>query len=75
MAEPDIMQTLEALVESTDQVVTNTEILMFISGWQGGTVHQIAEHLGVSITAIMLADYEDMQRLMRLAQQKSEMKK
>lgn len=29
----------------TKQIITNTEILMFIMGWQGGTIHQVVEEL------------------------------
>lgn len=52
------------------QVISNTEILMFILGWQGGTVHQVAEVLGISTGTILNADYDKMQDLMRLAQRK-----
>jgi len=48
--------------------LTNTEILIFITGKQGGTVHQIAEKLGVTASDIINADYERMQQLCRAAQ-------
>lgn len=52
------------------QRLSNTEILMFIRGWQGGTVYQIATELGVTTLDIVNADYDRMQDLMRLAQSK-----
>lgn len=48
--------------------ISNTEILCFILGWQGGTVHQVAEALGVASELILNADYMLMQHLMRKAQ-------
>jgi hypothetical protein len=60
--------------ESRSKVTTappqmyNTEVLCFVLGWQGGTVHQIAEVLNVTTDAILSADWETMQWLCRLAQ-------
>ena len=54
--------------------VTNTEILMFILGWQGGTIHQLTRVLNkhsdpeIKNMDILNANYEDMQTLMRRAQ-------
>lgn len=48
--------------------ITNLEILLFIMGYQGGTVHQAAEDLDVSADKIINADYDEMQDLMRKAQ-------
>jgi len=70
LAEPAVMEALELAAEQYNQIVGNTEILMFIVGWQGGTVHQLAKHLGVTDREIMRADYKQMQDLMRLAQSK-----
>src|SRR5690606_34632921 len=56
---------------SAHQFLSNTEVLMFITGWQGGTIHQLSKHLGVSNEEIIDADYDKMQILMRLAQQKN----
>lgn len=50
--------------------MTNTEILMFILGWQGGTIHQLSKALGVADTLILDADNDAMQELCRLAQRK-----
>lgn len=49
-------------------VLTNTEILIFILGKQGGTVHQVAETLGVTASEIINANYDKMQDLARAAQ-------
>lgn len=50
--------------------LSNTEVLCFVLGWQGGTVHQVARCLpGVSVSDILDADAEQMRYLMRLAQQ------
>ena len=48
--------------------VPNSIVLMFIFGWQGGTVHQVAETLNVSVLDILNADFDRMQDLMRMAQ-------
>lgn len=53
---------------SCNQTISNAEILMFILGWQGGTIHDVATALGVSAYSIADADYEKMQDLMRSAQ-------
>ena len=49
--------------------LSNTEILCFVLGWQGGTVHQVAEILHVEIAAILDADHDQMHTLCRAAQQ------
>ncbi len=60
--------------------ITNTEILQFICGWQGGTIHQLVNALNsvkhpfvrfdkpITDTEILEADYDRMQDLMRQAQ-------
>jgi hypothetical protein len=48
--------------------LSSTEILCFILGWQGGTIHQVAQQLDVTNDLILNADYEVMQWLCRLAQ-------
>jgi len=35
--------------------LTNTERLCYLLGWQGGTVHQVARHLRVSVESILKA--------------------
>jgi hypothetical protein len=50
--------------------MSNTEILCFVLGWQGGTVHQTAERLGVTTDDILNATPERMRELCRLAQQR-----
>jgi phenylacetate-coenzyme A ligase PaaK-like adenylate-forming protein len=50
--------------------VPNSVVLMFVRGWQGGTIHQIAAELGVTVQDILVADLDRMQDLMRLAQEK-----
>lgn len=50
--------------------ITNTEILMFICGWQGGTLKQLAKFLKISEKDILEADYDRMQILCRKAQEK-----
>lgn len=66
-----IRLALEGAVKKMSiQSISNTEILMFILGWQGGTIHQLADAMGVPNWRIMNATYDDMQDLMRLAQQK-----
>lgn len=74
LAEPDVMACLDGVLENYEQIVSNTEILIFIVGWQGGTIHQIAEHLSIKTSDIILADYDKMQDLMRLAQTKRDLK-
>ena len=53
-----------------DNPVPNSVVLMFVRGWQGGTLHQIADELGVTTQDIQTADLDRMQNLMRLAQNK-----
>ena len=51
--------------------VPNSFVLMFVRGWQGGTVHDIARtELGTTVTDVINADLERMTELMRLAQNK-----
>ena len=49
--------------------MSNTEILCYVLGWQGGTVHQIASELRVTVETILQADDEQMDILARAAQQ------
>jgi Fic family protein len=44
------------------------QILAFILGWQGGTVHQVADELKVSVQDVLNADDDKMQNLCRMAQ-------
>lgn len=53
--------------ESTQ--LTNTEILMFVIGWQGGTVHQVASAIGISVQDILDADGDRMRDYVRRAQE------
>ena len=48
--------------------VPNSLVLMFIVGWQDGTIHQIADALGVNTLDIQNADFARMEELMRIAQ-------
>ncbi len=48
----------------------NTEILCFVLGWQGGTVHMVSERLAVGTDDILNASPERMRELCRLAQMK-----
>lgn len=50
--------------------VPNSVVLMFVRGWQGGTIHEIAAELGVTTTDIQNADFDRMIELMRVAQAK-----
>lgn len=50
------------------QTLSNTEILLFVIGWQGGTVHQLARELMVTGDTILNADREAMEHLCRVAQ-------
>ena len=50
--------------------MTNTEILLFVLGYQGGTIHQLAMELGVTDREIFGADHDKMLDLCRLAQAK-----
>lgn len=49
--------------------LTNTEILMFVAGWQGGTVGQLAEALQTTVKDILEAGHDRMAELCRAAQQ------
>jgi len=53
-----------------DNKFTNLEILCFVLGWHGGTVHQVAEKLDVSPVRILNASKPTLQYLVRIAQQK-----
>lgn len=48
--------------------MTNTEILCFVLGWQGGTIHQVSEKIGMPVDTILTADDEQMRKLCRMAQ-------
>lgn len=48
--------------------MTNTETLLFVLGYQGGTIHALARELDVSTDYILNADNERMGDLCRLAQ-------
>lgn len=48
--------------------LTNTEILMYVLGWQGGTIHQLAHEIGINQDEILNADAEKMRELVRVAQ-------
>lgn len=48
--------------------MNNTAILCFILGWQGGTVHQVSEVLGLSVSTILDANTSEMELLCRKAQ-------
>jgi len=48
--------------------LSNTEILCFVLGWQGGTVHQVAQCLMVTTDTILKADANVMHDLCRTAQ-------
>jgi hypothetical protein len=44
------------------QNLTNTEIACYLLGWQGGTVHQVAEITGLSVKEII--DSKDIKKLL-----------
>lgn len=48
--------------------LTNTEVLIFVMGHQGGTVHQVADALGIPASGIINAGREEMENLCRAAQ-------
>jgi hypothetical protein len=48
--------------------LTNTAVLCFVLGWQGGTVFQVAEALRCDTDDILEADYDGMGILCRRAQ-------
>jgi hypothetical protein len=48
--------------------MTNTSILCFVIGWQGGTIHQLVDALKVSHNDILNATDEEMGILCRKAQ-------
>lgn len=46
----------------------NLQVLCFVLGYQGGTLHQIANELGIAASDILDADYDQMGELCRKAQ-------
>lgn len=50
--------------------VPNSVVLMFVRGWQGGTINQIAAELDVTPQEILSANINRMGELMRVAQAK-----
>lgn len=55
--------------------VTNLVALQFAMGYQGGTIHQMAEALRVSTDDILNADDDRMGELLRKAQEKHVLRK
>ncbi len=49
-------------------MLSNTAVLCFVLGWQGGTVHQVAKEIKVSTQAILDAGEVEMGELCRKAQ-------
>jgi hypothetical protein len=70
-AEKDLKELKAAAFREGQQgrAFTNTETLMFIMGWQGGTIEQVASALHVSPRHILNADNKDMGELARAAQE------
>ncbi len=52
-----------------DAPFTSTEILCWVMGWQGGTVHQVAKRLNITTDAVLKASGETLRDLCRLAQE------
>lgn len=50
------------------QNMSNTAILCFVLGWQGGTIYQVAKEIGCKTDEILDADYEAIGELCRKAQ-------
>lgn len=48
-------------------MLTNTQILCYVLGWQGGTIHQVAEKIKVSTDEILKANGEQLHALCRKA--------
>lgn len=48
--------------------LSNTAVLCFVLGWQGGTIHLVAQALDVTTTDIFNADAQRMGELCRIAQ-------
>lgn len=48
--------------------ISNTAVLLFVMGYQGGTVHQVAGELGVEVDYIINANATEMGELCRKAQ-------
>lgn len=57
-----------AINNNLDGYMSKTAILCFILGWQGGTVHQVAETLEVSTGDILDASDRELGDLCRKAQ-------
>jgi len=55
-------------IRDLDIALTNTEILMYVLGWQGGTIHQLSKELGVKDDVILDANADKMRELIALAQ-------
>ena len=51
--------------------MNHTQVLCFVLGWQGGTLHQVSDTLGVPQLEILAADEHKMGELCRLAQRKN----
>lgn len=49
-------------------MLTNTEILCYVLGWQGGTIHQVGAALNCSCDRILKATGDDLHMLCRDAQ-------
>ncbi len=47
--------------------LTNTEILMYALGWQGGTIHQVSQAIGVDDQAILDATPDELRGYVRYA--------
>lgn len=62
-----IRATLTAKQELVN-TISNLTILMFLMGYQGGTIHQCAEYLQTTTYDILNANKERMECLMRVAQ-------
>lgn len=63
-----IRAALTAKQEPVNIIVSNLTILMFLMGYQGGTIHQCAEYLQTTTDDILNATKERMEHLMRVAQ-------
>lgn len=51
-----------------DTPLTNTEILCYVLGWQGGSIHQVARAMNVETDEVLAADATRMRELCRMAQ-------
>ncbi len=72
MAKSCQMASAEQVVKDARRgfTVPNSVVLMFVRGWQGGTIHQIAAELSTTPEAITNASMDEMGVLMREAQRK-----